>query len=176
MITNIDRIQHLKKLLAERILVLDGAFGTFVLGENLSAEDYGGVKLEGCNENVVRTRPDLIRRMHAGFLEVGADIIETASFGSTPIVLAEYGLADDAHELNRIAAMLAREEADRFSTSSKPRFVAGSMGPTTKSISITGGVTFEQMSDAYRVQAEGLIDGGVDVLLVETVNDTLNCK
>ncbi|MDO8432544.1 MAG: methionine synthase [Candidatus Binatus sp.] len=176
MTTNLHRIKHLKELLAERILVLDGAFGTFVLGENLSAEDYGGVKLEGCNENVVRTRPDLIRRMHAGFLEVGADIIETASFGSTPIVLAEYGLQADAHELNRIAAMLAREEAERFSTPEKPRFVAGSMGPTTKSISITGGVTFEQMCDAYRIQAEGLIEGGVDVLLVETVNDTLNCK
>ena len=176
MTTDSHRIKRLKELLAERILVLDGAFGTFVLGHNLSAADYGGVTLEGCNENVVRTRPDLIREMHDGFLEVGADIIETASFGSTPIVLAEYGLAADAHELNRIAAVLAREEAERFSTPSKPRFVAGSMGPTTKSISITGGVTFEQMRDAYRIQAEGLIEGGVDVLLVETVNDTLNCK
>src|SRR5882724_7804458 len=106
MTTDAQRIKLLKELLAERILVLDGAFGTFVLGENLTAEDYGGVKYEGCNENVVRTRPDLIRRMHHGFLEVGADIIETASFGSTPIVLGEYGLQHDAHELNRIAALL----------------------------------------------------------------------
>lgn len=89
MATDANRIKLLRDLLAERILVLDGAFGTFILGHNLSAEDYGGASLEGCNENVVRTRPDLIRAMHAGFLEAGADIIETASFGSTRIVLAE---------------------------------------------------------------------------------------
>ncbi|HVN28858.1 MAG TPA: homocysteine S-methyltransferase family protein, partial [Candidatus Binataceae bacterium] len=130
MTTDAQRIKLLGELLAERILVLDGAFGTFVLGHHLSAEDYGGAALEGCNENVVRTRPDLIREMHDGFLEVGADIIETASFGSTRIVLAEYGLERDARELNRISAVLAREEADKFSTSAKPRFVAGSMGPT----------------------------------------------
>src|SRR5579862_9613929 len=111
MTTDAHRIKLLKELLAERILVLDGAFGTFVLGENLSAADYGGSQYEGCNENVVRTRPDLIRRMHDGFLEVGADIIETASFGSTSVVLAEYGLQKDARELNRLAAVLAREEA-----------------------------------------------------------------
>ena len=176
MTTDAHRIKLLRELLAERILVLDGAFGTFVLGENLSAEDYGGAAFEGCNENVVRTRPDVIRRMHDGFLEVGADIIETASFGSTSIVLGEYGLQRDTRELNRLAAVLAREEAARFSTPAKPRFVAGSMGPTTKSISITGGITFDQMCDAYREQAEGLIEGGADILLIETVNDTLNCK
>ncbi len=176
MTTDAQRIKLLGELLAERILVLDGAFGTFVLGHHLSAEDYGGASLEGCNENVVRTRPDLIRQMHDGFLEVGADIIETASFGSTRIVLAEYGLERDARELNRLAAVLAREEADKFSTSAKPRFVAGSMGPTTKSISVTGGVTFDEMAAAYQEQAEGLIEGGVDILLLETVQDTLNCK
>jgi 5-methyltetrahydrofolate--homocysteine methyltransferase len=176
MTTDAQRIKLLKELLAERILVLDGAFGTFVLGENLSAADYGGPRYEGCNENVVRTRPDLIRRMHAGFLEVGADIIETASFQASPIVLAEYDLEQDAREINRLSAILAREEAARFSTADKPRFVAGSMGPTTKSISVTGGVTFDQMRDGYRVQAEGLIEGGADILILETVNDTLNCK
>jgi 5-methyltetrahydrofolate--homocysteine methyltransferase len=176
MTTDTQRIKLLKELLAERILVLDGAFGTFVLGENLSAADYGGARYEGCNENVVRTRPDLIRRMHAGFLEVGADIVETASFQASPIVLAEYSLEQDAREINRLAAVLAREEADRFSTSAKPRFVAGSMGPTTKSISATGGVTFDQMREGYRIQAEGLIEGGADILILETVNDTLNCK
>ncbi len=175
MTTDAQRIKLLKELLAERILVLDGAFGTFVLGQNLSAADYGGSRYEGCNENVVRTRPDLIRRMHDGFLEVGADIIETASFQASPIVLAEYDLEPDTREINRLAATLAREEAARFSTD-KPRFVAGSMGPTTKSISVTGGVTFDQMRDGYRVQAEGLIEGGVDILILETVNDTLNCK
>jgi 5-methyltetrahydrofolate--homocysteine methyltransferase len=176
MTTDAQRIKLLKELLAERILVLDGAFGTFVLGQNLSAADYGGSRYEGCNENVVRTRPDLIRRMHDGFLEVGADIVETASFQASPIVLAEYDLEPDAREINRLAATLAREEAARFSTSDKPRFVAGSMGPTTKSISVTGGVTFDQMRDGYRVQAEGLIEGGADILILETVNDTLNCK
>src|SRR5712671_1443861 len=176
MTTDAHRIKLLRELLAERILVLDGAFGTFVLGENLSAEDYGGARYDGCNENVVRTRPDLIRRMHAGFLEVGADIVETASFQASPIVLAEYSLEPDAREINRLAAALAREEADRFSTPAKPRFVAGSMGPTTKSISVTGGVTFDQMREGYRIQAEGLIEGGADILILETVNDTLNCK
>ncbi len=176
MTTDAKRIKLLTELLAERILVLDGAFGTFVLGQNLSAADYGGSRYEGCNENVVRTRPDLIRRMHDGFLEVGADIVETASFQASPIVLAEYDLEPDTREINRIAATLAREEAARFSTPDKPRFVAGSMGPTTKSISVTGGVTFDQMREGYRVQAEGLIEGGADILILETVNDTLNCK
>src|SRR5258708_31559975 len=142
MTTDAHRIKLLKELLAERILVLEGAFGTFVLGKNLSAADYGGARYDGCNENVVRTRPDLIRQMHDGFLEVGADIIETASFQASPIVLAEYDLEPDAREINRLAAGLAREEADRFSTSAKPRFVAGSSGPTTKSISGTRRVTF----------------------------------
>src|SRR5258708_12975677 len=114
--------------------------------------------------------------MHAGLLEVGADIIETASFQASPIVLAEYSLEPEAREINRLAAVLAREEADRFSTPSKPRFVAGSMGPTTKSISVTGGVTFDHMRESYRIQAEGLIEGGADILILETVNDTLNCK
>src|ERR1700735_1796115 len=176
MTTDAHRIKLLQELLAKRILVLDGAFGTFVLGENLSAADYGGAQYEGCNENVVRMRPELIRRMHEGFLEVGADIIETASFQASPIVLAEYALEPDTRELNRLAAGLAREQADKFSTADKTRFVAGSMGPTTKSISVTGGVTFDQMRDGYQVQAEGLIEGGADILLLETVNDTLNCK
>jgi 5-methyltetrahydrofolate--homocysteine methyltransferase len=176
MATDADRIKLLKSLIAERIMVLDGAFGTFILDHNLSAEDYGGHRYEGCNENIVRTRPELIHQMHQGFLEVGADIVETASFQASPIVLAEYGLEAHTHELNRLAATIAREEAARYSTPEKPRFVAGSMGPTTKSISVTGGVTFDQMAASYEEQALGLIEGGVDVLLLETVNDTLNCK
>ncbi len=176
MATDADRIKLLTRLISERIMVLDGAFGTFILDHNLSAEDYGGHLYEGCNENIVRTRPGLIHEMHAGFLAVGADIIETASFQASPIVLAEYGLQAHTREINRLAATIAREEADRFSTPDKPRFVAGSMGPTTKSISVTGGVTFDQMAASYEEQALGLIEGGVDVLLLETVNDTLNCK
>ncbi|HTR60694.1 MAG TPA: methionine synthase [Candidatus Binataceae bacterium] len=176
MVTDANRIRLLKELLAERILVLDGAFGTFILGHHLSAADYGGANLEGCNENIVRTRPDLIREMHDGFLEVGADMIETASFQASPVVLAEFGIAGDTFELNRIAATIAREEAQRFSTSRKPRFVVGSMGPTTKTISVTGSITFDAMSEGYEEQALGLIEGGADVLLLETVNDTLSCK
>src|SRR5271156_2749079 len=114
MIIDTQRIKLLEQLLAERILVLDGAFGTFVLGENLTAADYGGARYEGCNENVVRTRPDLIRRMHDGFLEVGADIIETASFQASPIVLAEYGLEPDTREINRLAPPLGRGQAPPF--------------------------------------------------------------
>src|SRR5215472_9281964 len=108
--TDEKRLNALKNALSERILVLDGAFGTFVLGHHLSAVDYGGPALEGCNENVVRTRPDLIREMHDGFLEAGADLIESASFQASRVVLAEYGLEADTYELNRIAATIAREE------------------------------------------------------------------
>jgi 5-methyltetrahydrofolate--homocysteine methyltransferase len=176
MTTNAQRIKLLGELLAERILVLDGAFGTFILDHQLSAEDYGGARYDGCNENIVRTRPDLIREMHRGYLDVGADIVETASFQASPVVLAEYDLADKTREINRLAAELAREMAAKFSTPAKPRFVAGSMGPTTKSISVTGGITFDELAAGYQEQAEGLIEGGVDVLLLETVNDTLNCK
>ncbi|MGH7815473.1 MAG: methionine synthase [Candidatus Binataceae bacterium] len=176
MTTDANRIKLLRELLAERILVLDGAFGTFILGKNLTAEDFGGPSLEGCPDNVVRTRPDLIREMHDGFLEAGADIIETATFGATSAVLAEYGIANDAHELNRLAAAIAREEAAKFSTPKKPRFVAGSMGPTTKNVSITATATFDQLAAAYEEQAVGLIEGGADILLLETVNDTLTCK
>ncbi len=176
MATDLSRIKLLRELLAERIAVLDGATGTSIQAMHLGADDFGGPALEGCNENLVLTRPDRIRALHRSFLEAGADIVETNSFGSTSVVLAEYGLADRARELNRRAAELARAEADAFSAPGKPRFVAGSMGPTTKSISVTGGVTFDQLATAYEEQAVGLIEGGVDVLLLETVQDTLNCK
>jgi len=171
-----ERLRTLRQLISERILVLDGAAGTSIQEMHLNADDFGGPKLEGCNENLVRTRPDKIRELHRRFLEVGADIIETNTFGATSIALSHYGLEADAREINRVAAQLARLEADAASTPDRPRFVAGSMGPTTASISVTGGVTFDQVADAYQEQAEGLIEGGVDVLLLETVMDTLNCK
>src|SRR5215467_6221936 len=171
-----DRIRLLRQVLAARIVIIDGAAGTSIQDMHLSAADFGGPQLEGCNENLVRTRPDKIRELHRSFLSAGADIIETNTFGATSIVLAEYGLDRDARELNRIAAELARAEADHFSSGSHRRFVAGSMGPTTKSISVTGGVTFAQLSAAYQEQAEGLLEGGADILLLETVQDTLNCK
>src|SRR5208282_2117273 len=166
----------LRELLAERILVLDGAMGTMLQQRDLSAADFGGAALEGCNENLVVTRPDVVLDIHRKYFEAGSDIVETNSFGGTPLVLAEYGLADQAQELNRLAAVLARQAADEFSAPGRPRFVAGSMGPTTKAITVTGGVTFEGLQDSYYVQAKGLIEGGSDLLLVETCQDTRNIK
>jgi 5-methyltetrahydrofolate--homocysteine methyltransferase len=166
----------LRELLAERILVLDGAMGTMLQQCNLSAADFGGAALEGCNENLVKTRPDVVLDIHRKYFEAGSDMVETNSFGGTPLVLAEYGLQADAYALNRRSAELARQAADEFSTASKPRFVAGSMGPTTKAITVTGGVTFEGLLDSYYVQAKGLVEGGSDLLLVETCQDTRNIK
>ncbi len=171
-----ERLKLLKEALAERILLLDGATGTAIQALGLGAADFGGPELEGCNENLVRTRPDLITALHESYLDAGADIIETDTFGATSVVLAEYGLAETAQAINRRAAALARAAADRASTAARPRFVAGSMGPTTKSISVTGGVTFDALAASYREQAVGLLEGGADLLLLETVQDTLNCK
>ena len=163
-------------MMAAQIVIIDGAAGTSIQNMHLSAADFGGPQLEGCNENLVRTVPDKIRELHESFLDAGADIIETNTFGATSVVLAEYGLAGQAREINRLAASVARAAADAASAPRRPRFVAGSMGPTTKAISVTGGITFEQLADTYQEQAEGLIEGGVDLLLLETVQDTLNCK
>ncbi|MFY9609367.1 MAG: methionine synthase [Blastocatellia bacterium] len=166
----------LKGLLAERILVLDGATGTALQARDLNAEDFGGPQLEGCNENLVLTRPDVILDVHRGYLDAGADLVETNTFGGTAIVLAEYALQDQVQLINETAARLARQAAAEFSTSNKPRFVAGSMGPTTKAISVTGGVTFDQIIENFHDQAAGLVAGGADVLLVETQQDTRNVK
>src|SRR5271157_3248205 len=176
MATPEERRKALEDILAQRVLVLDGAMGTMLQQQRLTAQDFGGAALEGCNENLVRTRPDVVLGIHRKYFEAGADIVETDSFGGTPLVLAEYGLQDQAHELNRRAAALARQAAEEFSTPAKPRFVAGSMGPTTKAITVTGGVTFEGLFDSYYVQAKGLIEGGADLLLVETCQDTRNIK
>ncbi len=171
-----ESAKALRELLAERILVLDGAMGTMLQQRHLTAEDFGGSALEGCNENLVRTQPDVVLDIHRKYFEAGSDIVETNSFGGATIVLAEYGLAADAHFLNKRAAELARQAADEFSTARKPRFVAGSVGPTTKAITVTGGVTFEGLIEAYYAQAKGLVEGGVDLLLVETCQDTRNIK
>jgi len=171
-----ESAKALRELLSERILVLDGAMGTMLQQRHLTAEDFGGAALEGCNENLVRTRPDVVLDIHRKYFEAGSDIVETNSFGGATIVLAEYGLAADAHFLNKRAAELARQAADEFSTPGKPRFVAGSVGPTTKAITVTGGVTFEGLGEAYYAQAKGLVEGGVDLLLVETCQDTRNIK
>src|ERR1700756_4229434 len=150
--------------------------GTMLQQRDLTAADFGGAALEGCNENLVRTRPDVVLDIHRKYFEAGSDIVETNSFGAAPIVLAEYGLAADEHLLNKRAAELARQAADEFSKSGKPRFVAGSMGPTTKAITVTGGVTFPGLREAYYAQAKGLVEGGADLLLVETCQDTRNIK
>src|SRR5947209_7103224 len=171
------RKQALEDALSAHILVLDGAMGTMLQGHHLTAQDFGGPTLEGCNENLVLTRPDVILDIHRAYFEAGADIVETNSFGSTSIVLAEYGIAEKAYELNRLAAQIARQAADEFSRPGRPRFVAGSMGPTTKMLSVgSGGLTFPDFVTSYYEQAKGLLDGGADILLLETCNDTRNVK
>jgi 5-methyltetrahydrofolate--homocysteine methyltransferase len=168
--------KKLRELMKDRILVLDGAMGTMLQQCDLTAADFGGPALEGCNENLVKTRPDVVLDIHRKYFAAGSDMVETNSFGSTPLVLAEYGLEAEAYDLSKRSAQLARQAADEFTTPGKPRFVAGSMGPTTKAITVTGGVTFEGLLDSYYVQAKGLIEGGSDLLLIETSQDTRNIK
>jgi 5-methyltetrahydrofolate--homocysteine methyltransferase len=170
------RRQALFDALNERVLVLDGAMGTMLQQRNLTAQDFGGPTLEGCNENLVVTRPDVLLDIHKEYFAAGSDIVETNSFGSTKIVLAEYGLQDHSYELNFTAAKLARQAAEEFSNNGRIRFVAGSMGPTTKAITVTGGVTFAELIENYYLQAKGLVEGGADILLLETCQDTRNVK
>ena len=170
------RRQALEEAIEARILVLDGATGTALQAMNLTADDFGGPDLEGCNEHLVLSRPDAIQAVHRSYLEAGADLIETDSFGGTRIVLAEYGLQDKVYEINHAAARLAREMADAYATPEKPRFVAGSMGPGTRTISITENVTFAEVRRAYHEQTVGLTEGGADLLFLETQQDTLNVK
>jgi 5-methyltetrahydrofolate--homocysteine methyltransferase len=166
----------LEELLRERILVLDGAMGTAIQARDLHADDFGGPELEGCNEVLVDTRPDVVLDIHRGYLAAGADIVETDTFGGTPLVLAEYGLADRARALNRRAAELAVQAAGEAATPDRPRFAAGSIGPTTKAITVTGGISFEGLRESFFTQAAGLLEGGVDLLIVETQQDTRNVK
>ena len=157
------------------VLVFDGATGTSLQQMNLSAEDFGGAALEGCNEYLVFTRPDAVQAVHRQFLEVGCDVIETDTFGATSLVLAEYDIADQAFAINQRAAELAREVADAYSTPEKPRFVAGSIGPTTK-LPTLGHVDFDSMRASFQEQAEGLLAGNVDLFIVETCQDVLQIK
>jgi 5-methyltetrahydrofolate--homocysteine methyltransferase len=157
------------------ILVFDGATGTSLQEMDLSAEDFGGAALEGCNENLVFTRPDAVQAVHRQFLEAGCDVIETDTFGAASIVLAEYDLETEAFAINKRAAELAREVAAEFSTAEKPRFVAGSMGPTTK-LPTLGHIDFDVMKASFAEQAEGLIAGDVDLFIVETCQDVLQIK
>ncbi|MBI5718571.1 MAG: homocysteine S-methyltransferase family protein [Burkholderiales bacterium] len=185
----------LPALLAERILILDGAMGTMLQRYRLGEADFRGERfkdhakdLKGNNDLLVLTRPDVVRQIHEQYLAAGADLIETNTFGATSIAQEDYGLAHLAREMNRAAAQLARSAADRHMAAEGPgarqRFVAGALGPTPKTASISPdvndpgarNVSFDQLRDAYREQAEGLLEGGCDLFLVETIFDTLNAK
>ncbi len=161
-----------------RVLVFDGAMGTSIQSLDLNADDFGGK--EGCNDVLVVTRPDVIRTIHASFLAVGCDVIETDTFNATRLRLNEYGLGDRTHEINLAAARLARSVADEFSTPERPRFVAGSMGPTgmlpSSDDPMLGIMTFGDLAEIYREQASALVEGGVDLLIVETSQDILELK
>ncbi|WYL96443.1 MAG: methionine synthase [Gloeotrichia echinulata IR180] len=157
------------------VIVFDGAMGTNLQTQNLTADDFGGPQYEGCNEYLVHTKPEAVAKVHRDFLAAGADVIETDTFGATSIVLAEYDLADQAYYLSKKAAELAKGVAAEFSTPDKPRFVAGSIGPTTK-LPTLGHIDFDTLKTAFAEQAEALWDGGVDIFLVETCQDVLQIK
>ena len=161
--------------LRRKVMVFDGATGTHIQGQNLSADDFGGEQYNGCNEYLVVTKPSAVQKVHDDYLKAGCDVVETDSFGSTSIVLAEYNLAERTYDLNKRAAELAKEVARGYSTAGHPRFVAGSIGPTTKLPSL-GHITFAAMAAAFEEQARGLVDGGVDLLCIETCQDLLQTK
>ncbi len=161
--------------LKERIVVFDGAMGTNLQVQNLTLEDFGGLRFEGCNENLLVTRPDAVENVHVAFLDVGCDVIETNSFNGTPVDFAEYDIGDKAYDMNVLAASLAKRVAADYSTKDKPRWVAGSMGPGRK-LPTLGHITFADLKAAYAEQVRGLLDGGVDLLIVETCQDLLQTK
>ena len=188
---NGNRGARLKERLSERILMLDGAMGTMVQARNLDESDFRGERLEGHsrdlqgnNDILSLTQPGIVRDIHAAFLEVGADIIETNTFNATAIAQADYGTEGLVYEINRASARIARSAADDFETEARPRFVAGALGPTNRTASISPdvnnpghrNVTYDELVAAYLEAARGLADGGADLLLIETVFDTLNCK
>src|SRR5918997_2193939 len=168
-------MSDLLKTLNERVVIFDGAMGTNLQVQNLSVDDYGGAQFEGCPEYLLVSKPEAVERVHADFFEAGCDVVETDSFGGIPYVLDEYGIGHMAYDLNVKAARLARRVASDFATKDRPRWVAGSMGPGTKSPTL-GHVTYSQVREAYAVQARGLLDGGCDLLIVETCQDLLQTK
>jgi 5-methyltetrahydrofolate--homocysteine methyltransferase len=163
------------ELLKEKIVVFDGAMGSNLQAQNLSLEDWGGAQFENCSENLLYTKPEAIERVHLGFLEAGCDVIETNSFGGGEVVLAEFGIADKAYDVNKKAAELAKRLVNDFSTKNQPRFVAGSIGPGTK-LPTLGHISFENLKKSYDEQVRGLFDGGVDLFIVETCQDILQTK
>ncbi|MEO5858944.1 MAG: methionine synthase [Pyrinomonadaceae bacterium] len=162
-------------LLKEKVVVFDGAMGTYLQSLNLSIDEWGGPAFENCSENLLYTRPDAIETVHKAFLDVGCDVIETNSFGGSEIVLAEFGIAEKTYDVNKRAAELAKRITSDYSTPDKPRFVAGSIGPGTK-LPTLGHITYKDLKAAYYEQVRGLIDGGSDVLLIETCQDLLQTK
>ncbi len=167
--------KELLEILKHRVLVFDGATGTSLQTQNLTAADFGGENLAGCNEFLNISKPEAPEKVHRGFLEVGVDVIETNSFGGASVVLAEYGLGERSYEINKRAAEIARKTADEYLTPDRRRYVAGSMGPTTKLPSL-GHISFDDMRESYKVQVKGLVDGGSDLLIVETCQDLLQTK
>jgi 5-methyltetrahydrofolate--homocysteine methyltransferase len=165
----------LSKLIRERVLVFDGATGTNLQTQDLTPDDFGGEHFAGCNEYLIQTKPSAVEKVHSDYLTAGADIIETDTFGSSSIVLAEYGIANLAYELSKEGAAIAKRMAREFSTKEKPRFVAGSIGPTTKLPSL-GHISFDAMRDSYYEQMAGLLDGGSDLFIIETCQDLLQIK
>ena len=185
------RAADLPALLQQRILIIDGAMGTMIQRYKLGEHDFRGERLKdhakdlkGNNDLLVLTRPEIIRQIHEQYLAAGADIVETNTFGATSIAQDDYRLGHLAREMNVAAAQLARQACDQYSTPAKPRFVAGALGPTPRTASISPdvndpaarNVTFDQLRSAYYEQAEGLLEGGADLFLVETIFDTLNAK
>ena len=167
----------LERLYSDKIpaLLFDGATGTSFQDLGLTAEDFGGDELEGCNEYLVKTCPAAVEKVHSMFIESGCDVIETNTFGASSIVLAEYGIENEAYELNKLAAMIAKKTAQKYTSKSKPIFVAGSIGPTTK-LPTLGHISFDELLESYKIQAEGLLDGGVDLIIIETCQDVLQIK
>ncbi|WP_306250926.1 homocysteine S-methyltransferase family protein [Parvularcula sp. IMCC14364] len=186
-----SRFNALKTALEQRVLVLDGAAGTFIQNYKLTEEDFRGdcfkdwqKELRGNNDLLQLTRPDIIRDMHRAYLEAGADIIETNTFSSTTIAQADYAMEDIARDMNFEGAKLARAAADEVATQEKPRFVAGAIGPTNRAASLSPDVNdpgarnvdFDELKTAYREQIDALAEGGVDLFLLETITDTVNAK
>ena len=163
------------RALSERVIIFDGATGTNLQLQHLSADDFGGAALEGCNEILSITRPDVVESLHRSFFDVGVDAVETDSFGTFSVVLAEYGIAERTHELALASAQIARRVADGYASTHEPKFVAGSMGPGTKFPTL-GQITYDNLSASYEELAYGLLEGGVDLLLVETMFDLLSGK
>ncbi len=157
------------------LIIFDGGTGTSFQNLNLTADDFGGKELEGCNENLVLSSPRVVEKVHNSFLEAGCHVIETNTFGASSIVLDEYSIANKAYEINKNAAIIAKKAAAKYSTIDKPRFVAGSIGPTTK-LPTLGHIDFDELKESYKEQIYGLIDGGVDLLLIETCQDVLQIK